>query len=110
MSKVGHRAHAHADPQSMGDWIGLYLSDYGMDGRRAVATNVTFEQAIDGQYTPPTLRIPRENAQSLMDDLWHCGLRPTLGKQSEGVTAAQGRHLEDMRAVAFAKLNIEKPI
>ena len=48
-------------------------------------------------------------AQRLMDELWTAGLRPTQGKQSEGVTAAQGRHLEDMRAIAFAKLEVAKP-
>lgn len=109
MIEVGERAYAYSDPQSMGRWVSLYLASFDRDGKRAIATNVTYDVVEDGSYINPTMRIPRENAQELMDSLWQCGLRPTMGKQSEGVTAAQARHLEDMRAVAFAKLNIDKP-
>lgn len=75
-----------------------------------IATKITFEKVEPGTIIErPSLSITPERAQSLMDDLWACGFRPTRGAQSEGVTAAQGRHLEDMRAVAFAKLGVVKP-
>lgn len=67
------------------------------------------ENPPDHLTHPPTVEMRPEDAQRLMDDLWHAGLRPTQGKQSEGVTAAQQAHLNDMRAIVFAKLEIEKP-
>jgi hypothetical protein len=57
----------------------------------------------------PLLILATEDAQRLIDELWQAGLRPTQGKQSEGVMSAQASHLEDMRALAFAKLNVTKP-
>ena len=48
-------------------------------------------------------------AQALADDLWRAGFRPTAGKQSEGQVAATQAHLADMRALAFAKLNVSQP-
>lgn len=54
----------------------------------------------------PSFTIPNETAQLLMDDLWHCGLRPTEGTGSAGSLAATERHLADMRTIAFAKLNV----
>lgn len=68
------------------------------------------EENPDDHYRrEPTVVMHVSDAQVLMDSLWSAGLRPTQGKQSEGVTAAQGRHLEDMRAIAFAKLEVVKP-
>ena len=58
---------------------------------------------------PPSFTIARDIAQTLMDDLWQCGLRPTEGTGSAGSLRATERHLEDMRAIAFAKLNTPSP-
>ncbi len=54
----------------------------------------------------PTFSLERAEAQSLMDELWHCGLRPTEGTGSAGSLAATQKHLEDMRAIVF---NAPKP-
>lgn len=45
-----------------------------------------------------------ENAQSLMDNLWECGLRPSEGSGSAGALAATQRHLEDMRKLVFENI------
>lgn len=76
-----------------------------------IAKPLEFEAHQPGHLAPdtPALTMQQEAAQELIDVLWGAGLRPTQGKQSEGVTAAQGRHLEDMRALAFGKLNIDAP-
>jgi len=87
-------------------WDGVDL--YGRD-REGIATGLTLEKREEGALMEPFARIDRRAAQTLIDSLWDAGLRPTQGKQSEGVTAAQLRHLEDMRAISFAKLNMEKP-
>lgn len=76
------------------------------------AVGVTFEKFNKeqaGLTIDPAIQLDMSAAQALMNDLWDCGLRPAQGKQSEGVTAAQARHLEDMRAISFAKLNISPP-
>ena len=51
----------------------------------------------------PSLILEPGNAQCLMDDLWHAGLRPTEGTGSAGSLAATQKHLEDMRTLVFDK-------
>lgn len=53
----------------------------------------------------PTLRIDVEDAQTLMDDLWKCGLRPAEAAGSAGALAATVKHLEDMRTLVFKPAN-----
>lgn len=49
-----------------------------------------------------------EALQSLMDELWREGFRPKdIG--TAGHLSATQKHLEDMRAIAFAKLETPKP-
>jgi hypothetical protein len=45
--------------------------------------------------------LDREMAQSLMDQLWTCGLRPTEGTGSAGSLTATQLHLKDMQTIAF---------
>jgi hypothetical protein len=56
---------------------------------------------IDGLEREPTFSLSPEEAQTLMDDLWQCGLRPTEGTGSAGSLKATERHLEDMRTLVF---------
>lgn len=56
----------------------------------------------------PTLQLGEGAAQQLMDDLWQAGLRPTEGTGSAGALAATQKHLDDMRAITFNKLNIDR--
>ena len=51
----------------------------------------------------PTFSLGMDAAQTLMDDLWNVGLRPTEGAGSAGSLAATQRHLEDMRTLVFKK-------
>ncbi len=81
---------------------------YGrVNGKPVIRTE--WEVADNRSMSRPMLRLEQRQAQILIDDLWAVGLRPTQGKQSEGMFAAQGRHLEDMRAIAFDKIKVEKP-
>jgi hypothetical protein len=45
--------------------------------------------------------MTQDEAQSLIDELWVIGLRPSEGTGSAGALAATQRHLEDMRALVF---------
>lgn len=75
---------------------------------RAVA-KIQFEEIADGTcYDPDSiLRLSIPEAQTLMDDLWQAGLRPTEGRGSAGSLRATESHLADMRKIAFKKLGIE---
>lgn len=55
---------------------------------------------------PPALSMSPEDVQALVDELGRNGF--VAGKKPEDVTALQS-HLQDMRAITFGKLNIEKP-
>ncbi len=57
----------------------------------------------------PTVRIERDEAQLLMDQLWDCGLRPTQGKGSAGQLTAVQAHLNDLREIVFQRSPHLKP-
>lgn len=45
--------------------------------------------------------LARSDAQSLMDGLWRCGLRPTEGAGSAGQLDAVQAHLKDLQRLVF---------
>jgi hypothetical protein len=54
------------------------------------------------------MRITPENAQALMNDLWHAGLRP-FGEGNAGQIHAMKRHLGDMRAIVAKTIKVDLP-
>ncbi len=70
-------------------------------------TNIILDPIKKGAVAEPTMRIDMDAAQSLMDDLWNAGLRPTEGAGSAGSLRATENHLSDMRKIAFKKLSID---
>lgn len=67
----------------------------------SVAQPVVMKTEAEGQIYAPFMRLDFTAAQQLMDELWHCGLRPTEGTGSAGSLAATERHLQDMRKLVF---------
>lgn len=67
----------------------------------SVAQPVVMQAADQGRIYEPFMRLELTAAQQLMDELWHCGLRPTEGTGSAGSLAATERHLQDMRKLVF---------
>lgn len=59
-----------------------------------------------GLIVEPFARLEIQSAQTLIDELWNCGLRPSEGTGSAGSLAATEKHLTDMRKIAFKKLGI----
>lgn len=55
----------------------------------------------------PSFRMRHQHVQTLMDDFWNAGLRPSEGTGSAGQLAATQKHLNDFRAIAGKKLGIE---
>ena len=54
----------------------------------------------------PFCTVEREQAQTLMDDLWLAGLRPSEGSGSAGSLKATQNHLADLKAILWHKLGI----
>lgn len=75
------------------------------DGKRPVGV-MHWEECDQMDEYPVALRVPVEQAQGLMDDLWNAGVRPTDGNGSAGAMRAAERHIADLRAVAFKTLGI----
>lgn len=65
----------------------------------------SFVQPDPGTAVDASLRLERDAAQVLMDDLWASGIRPTEGTGSAGSLKATQAHLEDMRKLVFDYLN-----
>ena len=66
-----------------------------------IVTNMTMETAKEGYCYDHPVRLDNKEAQLLMDDLWHCGVRPSDGTGSTGQLKATEFHLEDMRQLVF---------
>lgn len=54
-----------------------------------------------GEYSEPFIRLKRDEAQQLMDELWNAGVRPVGAAGSMGQLEAIKYHLEDMRKLAL---------
>lgn len=99
-----------------GDMIELtmYQRTDKIDGpvQTAVAQPVTF-MVRDESKTPfepePTFSLMPEDAQRLMDELWHVGLRPSEGTGSAGQLASTQKHLADFRAIVQKTLDVKLP-
>jgi hypothetical protein len=82
------------------------FSESVVGGPRTAMVGATWEGFEEGELPPAKpLLVHDQEAQLLFDELWQLGLRPTSEPSGEGIKA----HLEDMRAIAFAKMEIDKP-
>jgi hypothetical protein len=69
---------------------------------RVQVCSITWAGAPDeGLAVEPSFRLSLDDAQSLMDQLWTCGLRPSEGSGSAGALAATQKHLDDVRKLLF---------
>ncbi len=70
-------------------------------GQASFAQPVKFQTQEPGLIVQPFLEMEITSAQKLMDELWHCGLRPSEGTGSAGSLKATENHLNDMRHLVF---------
>lgn len=89
-----------AERQPFNGAIALYGYDQH-DRQRFAAQPLMLQAVEEGVMHEPFMKLPYEDAQRLMDELWNCGLRPSEGSGSAGSLAATQRHLEDMRSLVF---------
>nr|NIV37965.1 hypothetical protein [Anaerolineae bacterium] len=54
---------------------------------------------------PGVFELSPEAAQTLMDDLWASGVRPSEKRQDGAALEAVKYHLEDMRRLVFTKID-----
>lgn len=83
-----------------GRGCGVYWAYVDLDGKtKAVARNVVMEQCKDETTSigQAPLELREQEAQSLIDELWRAGYRPTEEVGTEGVIAAQRDHIKDLR-------------
>lgn len=74
----------------------------------SVVVNVEMKRHEDGLMVMPFASMTHTQAQTLMDDLWLSGVRPSEGNASQGQLKATQDHLKDMRKIAFNKLKINE--
>lgn len=67
------------------------------------AVNISLADITPGAEVSPVLSLTQTDMQSLMDQLWSCGVRPTEGQGSAGAMAAVQEHLKDLRRLLFDK-------
>ena len=82
--------------------INIFIDNINSDGKSFTAEPIVMTEiepyTADGE---PTVVLPEETAQQLIDDLWDAGLRPSEGSGSAGAFAAQGAHLKDLQRIVF---------
>lgn len=81
--------------------IAIRIGERNGDGEFSVAKPIVMERIPSGAFVEPCLRIPFEDAQALIDELWQAGLRPSQSLGSVGQIDAVKYHLEDMRRLVF---------
>lgn len=94
---------AQSSPWNSGIELAILSED-----KKTRVKEIIFER-LDERMPPETsFQMDKDTAQTLMDDLWNAGLRPTEGTGSAGALRAVERHLEDMRRLVFEPSNPEQ--
>jgi hypothetical protein len=94
----------HVQYSLVSDAVELWAMRRTDDGRKHITAELTLHDAtprgelFDGG---PTLRLTSDEAQQLMNGLWHAGIRPRDGAGSLAHVDATKAHLEDMRRLVF---------
>ena len=87
--------------------MGRAITEHPHGPRSCYALELHCEQVADFMplQTAPLCVLDPAAAKMLMDSLWAAGIRPSDGEGSAGQLGAVQRHLADMQAIAFAKIN-----
>lgn len=75
----------------------------------AFVEKMTYKEIGPNISPPAIMTLGPANAQTLMDDLWECGVRPSEGTGSAGSLKATQNHLGDIKKILFHTLRIDKP-
>ena len=85
------------------EWAADAVSVLIKDGENIVKPILLeLEPYEQGMYiAEPSLKMPEDLAQKLLQALWETGLRPNNGESSLAHVEAMKYHLEDMRRLVF---------
>ncbi len=87
--------------------VQIFIEDQGSGRSLGIAEPVVFKASEPYTASLPTVELPQESAQKLIDDLWDCGLRPSEGAGSAGAMMAVENHLADLRTLLFKQMKIK---
>ena len=90
-------------------WRGVQLLIFKRESGEKFSGRIVWESLDESVPIDPSIEIDTEVAQTLMDDLWNCGLRPTEGSGSAGALHATQNHLKDLQRLVFASERQSKP-
>ncbi len=65
-------------------------------------------QHTSGKIIKPSITLPIEHAQTLMDDLYASGIRPSEDRTTNNTLEAVQYHLEDMRMLLLAQMSFDE--
>ena len=87
------------------DMVSVY---YYTDTHIAKPVVLEYEECErDGYIVEPTMRMPIEWAQQMINELWREGFRPNNGEGSVSQVESMKEHIKDLRAIAYKQLGIE---
>ena len=94
----------------------MSLFGYEMHYRKQDSSAFLRAKPLEFEFDPedknvthlPCASFTEDEAQQLLQELWAAGLRPKQQYTSKNIEHI-GNHLQDMRTIAFSKLNISKP-
>lgn len=102
----------HRDGFSFDRMFELRVGVETSSGKWALMQPVEFkviEESDAGLESRAAMAMSKEDLQSLMDEIWSAGVRPSEGSGSAGSLAATERHLADMRALVFKQFGALSP-
>ena len=83
----------------------IQLSIYNQE-KELMLDGLDFKKVEPSAYTQP-VSITENIAQELMDELWRAGVRPSGELDSIGHREALESHLNDMRKIVSAELDVD---
>lgn len=99
----------HIAPTGWSDSYPVWLVHTDSEGVKRVAPPCVFIETKEGESQAPSLSLSHGAAQELMNRLWSLGLRPRDGAGTLAHVDAMRAHIEDLRRVAFSRLEASGP-
>lgn len=101
-----NRLRVRVSKDEFGEWVQLRFYKRGQD-KLEIVSDVVWELIDDTIYPGPTpFQLTGVDAQSLMDQLWDTGIRPTEGKGSAGSLAATEHERETLLLITERLLKL----
>ncbi len=101
--------HFHLERNLLENNYSLYFALYFQDGKVSVPRSLEVEtvELKEGDLVPykePLIKLQKDSAQELLDELWRAGLRPSNVKSLDGQIEAMQHHIDDLRWIVKAHI------